>query len=184
MSVNSPSWPRVLILPGLYNSGPQHWQSRWEMLHPSFSRVVQREWHSPDCEEWLATLDAAINESGEPALLVAHSTACCLVARWSEHHNGPVRGALLVAPADSEAPSYPPEPTGFQPMPCRRLPFPSIMVTSNNDPYVRLDRAQTFAANWGSQLIEIGARGHINGESGLDDWPAGLMLLRELALVG
>ena len=181
--MNYPPWPRVLILPGLYDSGASHWQSRWETLHPSFRRVAQREWHSPDCDEWIATLDAAIQQGGEPALLVAHSAACSLVAHWAARHHGPVLGALLVSPADTEAPSYPPEPTGFQPMPRQRLPFHSIMVASSNDPYVQLDRARTFAANWGSQLVEIGARGHINGESGLGDWPQGLMLLRELAMV-
>jgi predicted alpha/beta hydrolase family esterase len=94
-----------------------------------------------------------------------------------------VLGALLVSPADTEAASYPPEPSGFRPMPRQRLPFHSIMVASSNDHYVQLDRARTFAENWGSQLVEIGAHGHINGESGLGDWPEGLMLLRELALV-
>src|SRR4051812_20431874 len=101
--------PRVLILPGLYDSGPQHWQSRWEAEHPGFVRVRQRDWETPDRAEWVATLAAAIEASPEPAVLVAHSLACCLVAHWAatHGHESRVKSALLVAPSDVEAASYP-----------------------------------------------------------------------------
>lgn len=181
--MTEPAWPRVLILPGLYNAGPGHWQSRWQTLHPAFERVVQRDWHSPDRNEWVATLDAAIHASNEPVVLVAHSNACSLVAFWAHQHRGPVRGALLVSPADTEAATYPPEPRGFQPMPREPLPFPSIVVASSDDPYVSPARAQAFAASWGSRYVGIGARGHINHDSGLGDWPEGLALLHEPALM-
>lgn len=173
--------PRVLIVPGLYDSGPTHWQSRWEMLHPSFQRVRQREWNAPDCTEWLATLDAAIQSAFTPVLLVAHSAACGLVARWAATHTGPVKGALLVAPADTEAAYFPPEPTGFAPMARQRLPFPAIVVASDDDPYVTVPRAEAFAADWGARLITLHGRGHLNGDAGLGDWPEGLALLQLLA---
>src|SRR5512145_1285795 len=32
--------PPVLVLPGLHDSGPKHWQSQWEALHLGFRRVV------------------------------------------------------------------------------------------------------------------------------------------------
>jgi len=32
---------RVLVAPGLHNSGPDHWQSRWQRLYPRFERVEQ-----------------------------------------------------------------------------------------------------------------------------------------------
>jgi predicted alpha/beta hydrolase family esterase len=38
-----------------------------------------------------------------------------------------------------------------------------------------------MAGDWGAAITEIGPRGHINGESGLGDWPEGLALLRGLA---
>jgi predicted alpha/beta hydrolase family esterase len=172
----------VLILPGLYNSGPEHWQSRWETVHPEFRRVQQEDWERPRCADWVARLDAA-TQSAPEAVLVAHSSSCALVAHWSA---GPrsarvrVRGALLVAPSDPEAPSYPEGPTGFAPMPLERLRFPSVVVASRNDPYVTLDRARQFAAAWGSRLVDIGDAGHINSQSGLGDWPSGLSLLEEL----
>jgi predicted alpha/beta hydrolase family esterase len=170
----------VLILPGLYNSGPEHWQSRWEAAHPAFHRVMQDDWERPRCADWIAKLDTAVRAT-PGAVLVAHSSSCALVAHWvagggSEH----VRAALLVAPSDPEAPSYPDGPAGFAPMPLCRLPFPSIVVASTDDQYVTLDRARLFAESWGSRIVTIGAAGHINSQSGLGDWPAGYALLEEL----
>jgi predicted alpha/beta hydrolase family esterase len=50
-------------------------------------------------------------------------------------------------------------------------------VASSNDPYGTLDHARRRAAQWGAGFIELGALGHINGSSGLGDWPDGLNLL-------
>lgn len=170
----------VLILPGLYNSGPQHWQTRWEVLNPAFKRIHQDDWDKPLCADWVARLNDAIAANPD-AVLVGHSSACAMVAHWvAGGGRGRVRGALLVGPSDPEAPSYPSGPTGFAPMPLVRLPFKSIVVTSANDPYVSIARARRFASVWGSRLVDIGNAGHINGESGLGDWPSGLELLKEL----
>ena len=172
--------PPVLILPGLYNSGPDHWQSRWESSHPEFRRVLQDDWERPRCADWIARLEAAV--LAEPdAVLVAHSSSCALVAHWvAAGRRGRIAAALLVAPSDPEAASYPAGPTGFAPMPLRPLPFPTIVVASTDDPYVTADRAQTFARAWGSRLAMVGAAGHINSQSGVGDWPAGFALLDEL----
>jgi serine hydrolase len=170
----------VLILPGLYNSGPEHWQSRWEGRHPEFHRVLQADWERPRCADWVDRLDHAIGATPD-AVLVAHSSSCALVAHWvAAQRTGRVAAALLVAPSDPDAASYPDGPTGFAPMPLVSLPFPTIVVASSDDPYVTLDRARHFAASWGSRLVTVAAAGHINSQSGLGDWPAGLALLQEL----
>jgi predicted alpha/beta hydrolase family esterase len=148
---------------------------------PNFRRVEQADWEKPRCADWVANLDAAVVAAGPEAILVAHSAACALVAHWAAAHDRPVRGALLVAPSDVEAPSYPAGPTGFAPMPLSPLPFATTVVASTDDPYVSLDRARLFAARWGSQFVVIGAAGHINTASGLGAWPAGLDLLAEVA---
>ncbi|HTQ80659.1 MAG TPA: alpha/beta hydrolase [Thermoanaerobaculia bacterium] len=171
---------RVLLLPGLYSSGPEHWQSYWEREQPGFRRVEQRDWEMPVCAEWVEKLDRAIAESPIPAVLVAHSLACCLVAHWAATRRGPVCGALLVAPSDAEAPGFPYGPRGFSPIPTSRLPFPSVLVASTNDPFLTLPRAERFAAAWGSRLEVLGPLGHINSDSALGSWPAGLALLAEL----
>jgi predicted alpha/beta hydrolase family esterase len=63
----------------------------------------------------------------------------------------------------------------------QRLPFPSTLVGSRDDPYCSFDKAQSLAASWGVRFVDYGDRGHINAESGLGDWPEGLAMLRALA---
>ncbi len=170
----------TLILPGLYDSGPEHWQSHWERSDPSCRRVRHDNWETPERRDWVVTLDTVIAASEPEILLVAHSTACALVAFWAAEHPRPIRGALLVGPSDTEARSYPSGPTGWRPMPLWRLPFPSIVVASSDDEYVSLDRAEQFARAWGSRFVNAGALGHINSASGLGDWPVGRALLASL----
>lgn len=172
---------RVLIIPGLGNSGEQHWQSSWERQFPDFERVNQKEWDTPICEDWINQLDRAVM-AGDAAnvLLVGHSLACTTIAYWAKTFQRTIKGALLVGPSDTEAESYPPGTTGFAPVPLQQLPFPSIVVASTNDFYVTLERATFFAQSWGSKLVNIGAAGHINVNSGYTDWPEGFRLLKEL----
>jgi len=174
----------TLLLPGLSNSGPEHWMTYWERQDPTCHRVLQTEWDTPRCEDWVSKLNEAVAELAHPAVLVAHSSACALVGHWvvsaPSQHLHRIRGALLVAPSDTEATAYPMGPTGFAPMPLMRLPFRTIVVTSVNDVYVTPERASDFARAWGSELVEIGAAGHINSASGLRDWPQGYVLLQSL----
>lgn len=170
----------VLILPGLWNSGPDHWQTRWELAHPDFRRVVQDDWERPRCADWVARLEEATLRTPD-AVLVGHSSACALVAHWvASGPKGRARAALLVGPSDPEAESYPRGPVGFAPMPLVRLPFPSVVVASTDDPYVTVERATTFATAWGSVLKRVEGAGHLNSASGLGEWPAGFAVLEEL----
>ena len=172
---------RVLLLPGWLDSGPTHWQSRWEALHGD-RRVQQDDWQWPRRGDWMARLDEVILESEEQAVLVAHSLGCQLVAAWAAHsaHVARVRAALLVAVPDTERNDMPPNLFNWRPIVRERLPFASLVVTSSNDPYGSPQRAAQLASAWGSLSFSIGERGHINGESGLGDWPQGRALLHEL----
>ncbi|MEC4720663.1 alpha/beta hydrolase [Noviherbaspirillum sp. CPCC 100848] len=175
----------VLILPGLFNSGDGHWQTLWEKTLPNARRVQQTEWSKPDRLDWVATLDAAIAASEGPVLLAAHSLGCALTAWWASDrahapHAAKVRGALLVAPPDVEREDFPAFVTGFAPMPRTSLPFPAKVIASSNDPWCALPRARDWAEAWGAGFHEIGARGHINGDSGLGDWPQGREWLEKL----
>jgi predicted alpha/beta hydrolase family esterase len=172
----------VLIVPGLGNSGPQHWQRLWQAeLGPRARAVEQADWDRPDFADWIARLDAAIATSPEPPVLVAHSLSCALVAHWSVQQNHAIAGAMLVAPADVDSDAHtPPEMRAFRPMPMATLPFHSIVIASSDDPYVDRNRAAAFATAWGSRFVDIGAAGHINTGSGFGAWPLGRLLLDEL----
>ena len=174
--------PRILLLPGWQDSGPGHWQSRWEVLHGD-QRVQQHDWQWPKRGDWMMQLEEALLADPRPAVLVAHSLGCLLVAAWADHSRqaARVKGALLVAPPDVERPDTPPQIATWAPAVRRPLPFPAIAVFSSNDPFCSVARAQAMAASWGAAALDIGPLGHINGESGLGDWPEGRALLRGLA---
>ncbi len=173
---------RVLILPGWQNSGPRHWQSRWEALH-RYTRVEQADWDWPRRGDWMARLDAVLLDGSEPALLVAHSLGCHLVSAWAAHsqHTHRVQAALLVAPPDTERADAPPQVSTWRPIARQRLPFPTTLLYSDDDPYNTPPRTLQLASDWGASAISVGALGHINGDSGLGDWPAGLVYLHRLA---
>lgn len=173
--------PPILIVPGLYNSGPDHWQSHWERELPRAERVDQQDWERPLLGDWTISLAEAVRQR-PGAILVAHSLGCALVAHFAQVTGGRgVGGAMLVAPADvnREGPAGRLL-VGFSPIPRQRLPFPSLVVASRDDPYVEIDRAQAFARGWGSEFVDLGRAGHINVESGHGPWMKGRALLRGL----
>lgn len=170
----------VLILPGIGDSGPGHWQSLWQAANPGFQRVVQRDWDHPVCREWVATLDHTLRAMQGPVVLVAHSLGCLLVAHWAQSATQVIKAALLVAVPDPLGAHFPAEAQGFAPVPRTSLPFPSIVVASTNDPYSSLAYAEACATAWDGQLANIGAAGHISTSSGHGEWSAGLALLQGL----
>ncbi|MEO8905879.1 MAG: alpha/beta hydrolase [Polyangiaceae bacterium] len=176
VDANSAQHTQVLILPGLGNSGPQHWQSLWEHAH-GYQRVEQTEWDQPKLADWLVNLELAVSKAHEGVVLVAHSLACSLVAHFAQlggEATKRVRGAFLVSPADVESRRCtPPEVRCFSPIPLRRLPFPARVVSSSDDPYVERERAELFARSWGAEFVDVGCCGHINASSGLGTWPEG-----------
>ncbi len=171
----------VLVLPGWQNSGPDHWQSRWEQAY-GYQRVEQHDWMRPLRGDWSARLEETVVDAGAPVVLVAHSLGCILTAWWAAHsrHTARVQGALLVAPGDVEQPDVAGWLPGWAPVARQPLPFPAVLVASRNDPYCRFERAQGLAQAWGARLVDSGERGHLNAESGLGDWPEGHALLQGL----
>jgi hypothetical protein len=172
----------VILVPGLGNSSPQHWQRLWQAeLGPVATAVEQADWDRPDLADWLMRLDAAVAIAKTAPILVAHSLSCSLVAHWAAKHRRDIASALLVAPADVDSDTHtPPEAHVFRPIPLQPLPFESIVIASSDDPYVARDRAAGFAQSWRSRFVDIGAAGHINPAAGFGAWPLGRLLLDEL----
>jgi predicted alpha/beta hydrolase family esterase len=171
----------VLLLPGWQDSGPQHWQSLWQQRH-GYVRVEQHDWIGPLRGDWVARLEDVVLTCDEPAVLVAHSLGCILIAAWAAHSKNThrVKAALLVAPGDPERADIREMLPGWSPIELRALPFPSVLLASRDDPFCEFERARLFGYAWGSQFMDYGPCGHINADSGLASWPEGHVLLQDL----
>ncbi len=169
------------IIPGLGNSGPNHWQTHFEKSGNHFTRINQQEWEAPSSQDWIETLNKALEGYDlSTVVLIGHSLGCTAIANWAKHYQKQVKGALLVAPSDLDAPKYTFPTVGFDHVPLDKINFKTIVVTSANDEWVTLERATFFAQHWGSELINIGDAGHINADSGFGVWPEGLEILKML----
>lgn len=166
-----------IILPGSGGSGEAHWQSRWQQANPAMQRFCPASWDLPDFDDWVAALERAVSEAKSPPVLVAHSLSCLLVAHWQRISDLDVSGAFLVAVPDPASPVYPAYGRPFADTPREQLRFPSLIVASTDDPYDPQGYASVKAGEWGSDLHVVGPLGHINGDSGLGDWAAGMALL-------
>ena len=171
----------ALLLPGWQGSGPAHWQTLWERRH-GYQRVEQHDWMQPRRGDWTARLQDVLLALLAPVLLAAHSLGCILLAWWAAHsrHTDRVAGALLVAPPDIERADNRQLIPGWAPVARARLPFPSTLVASSDDPFGSLDNASRLAADWGADFVNLGPCGHLNADSGLGEWDAGHDMLRQL----
>jgi len=167
----------IVIVPGYTNSGPDHWQSRWQRKLSTTRRVEQDDWHNPVRDAWVERLRETVRACRRPVVLVAHSLGVITVVQAAALLPPlVVRGAFLVAPADVEDPDViPTMDPSFAPVSLDPLPFPSLLVASRTDPYCTYERAEDFAFAWGSALLDAGNAGHLNTDSGYGPWPEGLM---------
>ena len=169
--------PLVLTIPGLNNSGPDHWQSLWEETRGDCERVDLGSWASPNRNAWVTRLDAAIRAANGPVILAAHSLGCIATAHLPAEAAARIQGALLVAPADPERRAVL---SDFAPVPYAALPYRSIVVASSNDPFCPIRLAGAYSRAWGSEFVRMQNAGHINVDSGHGEWPLGLALLQSL----
>lgn len=180
----------TLIIPGLYGSELQHWQTWIQHRIPNAVRVEQPEWDNPALPLWRGSVIGYMDRLPGKLWLLAHSFGCLAGIAAAMERPERIVGAMLVAPADparfnangfrSGSPYIAAAYSIASLLPQHSLPFPSVVVTSSNDPWMSLETAAAWAERWESRLINIGAAGHINVESGFGPWPAGLELFRQL----
>jgi len=157
---------------------------RWAQLFGD-QVVTQHDWMQPLRGDWVTRLEEAVQNqlSQHPQqgiAFVAHSLGCHLLACWAalSVNVKQVVGALLVAPPDTTRAEFPPQMHSWRKPILNKLPFKSIVVASSDDPFSSLLASEVLAQQWGAELINLGARGHINAESGLGDWHEGRALLQ------
>ena len=175
--------PRLVIVPGLGDSGPTHWQTLWEQKFGA-ARVRQDDPENPTPRSWTARLQEVVEATPGDLVLVAHSCGVPTVAHWAQLYpvSERVKGALLVAPPDCDNATLQrehPAACRMAPLPLLPLPFPALVVASENDPFCTPERAEQFADAWGAAYVTAGEAGHINIASGHGDWPEGEVLLSE-----
>lgn len=164
----------ILIIPGYTNSGPDHWQSRWEARISTARRVEQAEWSKPVREDWVAKVVEAVNEAERPVIVVAHSLGIACAVHGIPQYRKKVAGAFFVAPPEVTNPKIRPKHLmTFGPYPRDPLPFPAIVIASRNDHFGSFEAAEDIAGVWGAQFMDAGQAGHINAEAGFGPWPEG-----------
>lgn len=176
---------RYLIVPGRGVPSADHWSCGWVKADPEFTWAPKPPGPPFVVADRVAALHAAISSDEEPAVLIAHSAGCLIVAVWASEHTGPVHAALLVTPP-YVAPGWTPEdPENFDgftgTVPRRPLPFRSILVASQNDPFATFDQFQEYAQDWGSKLFNAGPVGHLDSKTGFGAWREGERLARSLS---
>lgn len=184
-----PTAPTVLIIPGLRDHVEAHWQSLLAASLPEARTVPPLGREDLDCARKVQAIESAVASIAGPVLIVAHSGGCIMVALWARASAqvGRVHAALLATPPDFERPmpeGYPTlaalEEGGWMPVPRTRLPFPSLVAISDNDPLGEPSRVQALAEDWGSQILRLGSVGHLNPASGYGPWPQAQDLIEQL----
>jgi uncharacterized protein len=167
----------LIFVPGLGNSGPDHWQTRWRAKLSTARAVEQNDWHAPLLDDWRAQIAASVAIAQRPVVLLAHSLGVIAAAHAAPlFEDGKVRGAFLVSPpAVDRMREISVIDPAFCDVPRAPLPFPSLLIASRNDPYASFDASENLALDWGAQIVDAGEAGHINADSGHGPWPEGLM---------
>ena len=164
----------TLLISGYGGSGPDHWQTWFESQLPDSIRVSHLDSTTLDLPAWAATVRGEIDRASAPVWIVAHGFGCLAAVQAASDFSERVGGAMLVAPFD------PDNVRATALLPETPLEFPSLIVSSANNPYMRSDRAAFWAAFWNSAFVSVGAAGGIDPESGFGPWPQGLEILDQL----
>jgi predicted alpha/beta hydrolase family esterase len=177
----------ILIVPGLRDEMPDHWQSHFARERPECVTVPRIHGSNLPLQPWVDLIDAAIAAMPAPPILVAHSAGVMMVVHWAKQRARAIRGALLATPPDFESPlpkGYPAmdvlHRNGWLPTPRARLPFPTLVAASETDPLAAFERAEEMARDWGSAFVNLGRVGHLNPMSGFGPWPRVHELVRSL----
>ncbi|MDW4563782.1 MULTISPECIES: RBBP9/YdeN family alpha/beta hydrolase [Aeromonas] len=165
---------KILLVPGLHNSGPDHWQSRWHQQFPQWQRMLGLPWDKPDLTVWSAKLASKLRSRRSRVHLVAHSFGALTAIAAARLQPDKVSSILIVAPADPARFGIPDEALAGS------IKVSAQLIASRNDPWMSFERAEYWSRQWQVPLFDAGEVGHINAQSGHGEWSLGLNLLNTL----
>lgn len=179
----------LVIVPGMRDHVEAHWQTWLAHVSPNSLSVPPLGREDLSLDLHVRALEHCVAQASEQVQLVAHSAGCITVAHWAGQSQltARVQSAFLAAPPDLDTPlpkGYPLpaelDSGGWLPVPRIRLPFPTWVGLSENDPLGRLDEIERLAQDWDAQTLKLGAVGHLNPQFGFGPWPAVLNILQRL----
>ena len=169
----------TLIVPGVGGSEHDHWQSWLQRGLMQCSRVQQQDWNHPVLSSWVAQFVKSVQQIEDDIEIVAHSFGCLTSLAALDQHPElcrKIKKLVLVAPANparfgengfardsqTDYSAY------FHQL---KLQVPTIMLISENDPWLSFEDAHAFAKSWKIQPVNLGAVGHVNVASGFGPFP-------------
>ncbi|GEE02922.1 hypothetical protein nbrc107696_33680 [Gordonia spumicola] len=183
----------MVVVPGLRGDAPTHWQEVYAARTPGTVTVpfpAVDHWH--DLPARTDLIEGTVAAVDGPVILLAHSAGVLAAVHWARSPRssvGAVVGAVFATPPDFDVdwPEPHPRPAelaaqGWSPIPRARLPFPSVLAASRNDPLARYRTTAGLAEVWGSRLVDLGEVGHLNPASGFGEWPLAAELIAEMTL--
>ncbi|MFW1859692.1 RBBP9/YdeN family alpha/beta hydrolase [Acinetobacter defluvii] len=178
----------ILIVPGLRDHVEEHWQTVLAAQLEKVRTVPPTEIDKLSCNNRVARIQAELDQIEGPVILVAHSAGVLMTIHWAALHSSEnIKGALLVTPPDlnqSWPENYPSSTVlaqqGWSPLPTQKLPFPSIVIASDNDHLASAASIEKMAQDWGSQCVNLGEVGHMNPASGFGPWLEAQKFIRQL----
>ncbi|MFA5048093.1 MAG: alpha/beta hydrolase [Patescibacteria group bacterium] len=124
-------------------------------------------------ENWLKTFEEYEQYLNEDSVVVGHSLGVAFLLNVLEKLESPIKAAFFVA--GFIGPINNPEfdelnktfaDKQFDWMTIKNNCRKFVVINSDNDPYVSLDKGQELADKLGTGLIVLGGAGHINKEAG------------------
>ena len=166
---------KTLILHGWGGSDAPHWQAELASeIAKDYGTVcfpLLDNCHFPSKNKWMKQVKTLLKEF-QPQTVVCHSLANTLWMWLCEEGDIQEVERLFMVSVPSFSTSEKTIKAFFPcPKPIHIYAKEVHMIVSDNDPWVKMDEAQTLAKHFNTTLTLIKNAGHINEDSGYGKWP-------------
>ncbi len=181
----------VIIIHGTGGSPESHWFPWLKTeLEKIGCRVFVPQFPTPDGQSlsaWLAVFKEYEKYLDENTIVVGHSVGSAFLLSVIESARQPIKNAFFVSAFLGllDDPRFDVPDKTFT---TRSFDWTKIknnckgftVISSDNDPYVPIEKGGAFAKNVGAELIILKNAGHINANSGYTEFPLLLQKIKEL----